>query len=177
MNALRKLMSQFIEEYMGPKISIVALGCGVNLSQLLSIPGASDVVHSIIFPYSTSSVDGLIENYLLGSKIEKYFSELTSKVLTDLAIDLIPIAGGDVIGIGLSGALTTNRYRKGENGVYAGISDGIETIDTQYLELPKLSEEEYKLKSPQEISEIRLSEDLQITKWIIESLINLEIKQ
>lgn len=175
MQELRKLMTRLIAEYKGPKISIVACGAGTNLTQLLSIPGASRIMHGVFAPYSKESIQGLLDSYWEGYKIEKFFAPETSQLFADLALDIVPHDGEEVIGIGICGALTTNRWRKGDNGAFISLASSNEGPECNHMELPKLSEAEYGLKSSENLANLRLAEDLEVCSWVVQSLIDLEI--
>lgn len=134
-------IQKFILEYKGPPISIIALGAGTQISKLLSYPGASKIIESIILPYSRGSVQRLLNSY----KIEKYNSPDLAKSLAEKSLDFTETGVG--IGVGITGALTTNRERKGDNVVY--ICFCIAENDKEYkykefkLKFPKLSSHEF----------------------------------
>jgi nicotinamide mononucleotide (NMN) deamidase PncC len=101
------------------KISVVSCGGGsASLARLSLIPGASKLLHSIDCPYDQTATI----NILRGAGI--YLTETDSMVSRKVALGLGFAAMNRSIrdiGIGVTGAITTNRYRRGNNAAYISI--------------------------------------------------------
>lgn len=160
-------MHEFIQNWNGPKIRIVTAGCGASLSNLLIVPGASRVIDKIYNLYSEESV---LEHLRCDSlpKGTSYVSEWVSKrlCLEEAPYHLID----DIISVSVTGALTTNRYRKGNNEAYVTIGNLKRNAKTFHCQLSKLTEQEYNSFTPDLILQRRKLEDLQVSNFVLEKL-------
>ena len=142
------LTRRFVKEYQGYPVHIVSVGAGNYFSRIELVPGCSRVLDSISLPYSYKSVCSL---FLDGCDHDGYSS--VSKEMVDLMSynvncriqemgTYVPIRT-----VCMTAAVTTTRFRKGNNHAYVTICDMHEDeesgIDkkTWHLQLPKLSEE------------------------------------
>lgn len=125
------------------KIIINACGCGFKFADILKIPGASKMIAGLFFPYS----EDVIEIYAGISK--NFVSQESAKNLVKnnfFAND--GYINDKLIQIGISGAITTNRYRRGNNLAHVYISSvkNYNFVEKSFvIELEKPSEETYNL--------------------------------
>ncbi len=102
------------------KIVLIVSGVGSRaLSWILDIPGASKTLLEGSVPYSTSSLMNVV-----GAPIEKAVSETTAFSMARSAYRrAVKLREDDVevIGIGCTGAITTNRERRGLNHAFIAI--------------------------------------------------------
>lgn len=116
---LRKFVNT--ERIYKPQINVIAAGGGVSLAQLLMVPGSSAYVGGMEFPYEQSVVTELLDSH--SSKFAKAYAE--KAVSAEVACGLAEIAKRKSpmnVGIGITAALTTNRYRRGDNHAYICMS-------------------------------------------------------
>lgn len=141
------------ESLNGSKLRIITTGCGQQLSNLLCWPGASSIIDSIYIPYSSDALN----DYLLQDVPEKSVSLETVKAIINRN------RHKGIACLAISGAITTNRYRKGEHHAYVGILNGDEELYF-YIQLSKLSEQEFQMLTENDILADRMDEDIFISK-------------
>lgn len=141
---------------LGKKIALVSAGGGGSLGLLLSIPGASEFLHSIHLLYDRESTATFLEGY--ARMPEKFVSSEMSSALCD-AMKARVGDREDVIVVGMTCAFTSNRERKGENLVYIS-----ESNRHWKMTLPKkdfsLLQGETSNDTSLNIANLRLTEDL-----------------
>mmetsp|Transcript_27865 Transcript_27865/g.44633 ORF Transcript_27865/g.44633 Transcript_27865/m.44633 type:complete len:471 (+) Transcript_27865:40-1452(+) len=122
-----------------PRIAVCASGGGTRVSQwLLGTPGASASVLEVVFPYHQQALKDYLGNDCQPSS---YCSQDTCQQLArrarQRALNILAKSEGistaatrNVVGVGYTGALATNRERRGEDKCYVGLScsDGFETV-------------------------------------------------
>lgn len=152
-------VQDFVRDYKGPKLSIVVVGGGNFLADILKFPGASAIVEAVYQPYSEPAVRafcGVDEFPAVSAERVKRLEYCT------------PYGEGKVVAI--TAALTTTRYRKGDNHAWYMIA-GMK--EPEHIVLEKLSEEKYNALSYEDILTYRLSEDAQITKIVLDKVMEL----
>ena len=126
------IYKKFVKEYKGPKLTILTFGGGVSLAKLLTIPGASRVIHSINNIYSDEARN---EYFFMKDEEAPEPAKLVSQEWVEWAHReakrLIPRQFSEKLVV-VSAALPTNRLRKGPN--HAWFSDGKMSI---HVELAK----------------------------------------
>lgn len=150
----------------GAMLRIILAGAGINLARIATIPGASAVLDGIIIPYSEVALTDFLQEYL-----DKSVSIEAIQKMLDAGID-----NSNSCTVTITGALTTNRYRKGMNHAYIGISQsGIKRY--WHILLEKLSEEEYNKQSSMQIAARREQEDIIISNATVGLLLGTSIDQ
>lgn len=169
-------LKDLVLHYQGPKLSMMVAGAGVTLAQLQTIPGSSRILHGILLPYS----EDMLLKILSGDRKDSYeksdkFKAVSAEVAEMMALRArLLTKDRSAVGIGITGALTTNRYRKGENGGYIAVcynkGGEVKTFSTKFS-LPKLDEAVYNQLDIDEISGIRESEDQQVAELVCNALL------
>ena len=139
------------------KGSLVVTGCGSNsLSWLLSVAGASKTILTTYVPYSKKSLEVFLGKQLLNHVSEKESINIADKAYEN-SLDLIkPEDKISVFGLGCTGAISTNRIRKGEDKAYISIrSENSITSYSIFFDKERRD---------------RTSEDIIISKQIINSI-------
>tara|TARA_Y100000590_G_scaffold39395_2_gene42164 strand:+ start:572 stop:1117 length:546 start_codon:yes stop_codon:yes gene_type:complete len=116
-------------------IGIVATGGGMqSISWLLSTPGASKTMLFVDVPYSKSALHKLTgeKNSFLNIETAYNFAQNAYQ----RGSNLLDTPKENILGIGWSSALTTNRIRKGKNICYVAICTNTKEIGAR-LELKK----------------------------------------
>lgn len=156
-----KHFMDFVDQYQGPPLGIVALGAGGSLSRLTTVPGVSRVLDHITNSWSKRSARDML--WELDTQADTF--KFVSSEVVEAIIHLESRDDDDVLPVAITGALTTNRWRKGDNHAYVAIGD-----EFYHIRLPKLTEEEYKLKGPLSIAMIREWEDMIVTMFVLKTL-------
>lgn len=162
----------FISNYNGQPLVIVATGAGSHLFGLTQFPGASKVIYATECPYSEEAVARLITSQGMEPPIA---SSVSLKMLEYLDKAVLKKYGSDLCRVVVTGALITNRYRRGNDHAYISI-DG----EFYYIKLPKLTEMAHALAlessvkqlMTNNISDYRLIDDENISNWILKTLLN-----
>jgi len=149
-----------IHSIIGVKGSVVITGCGINaLSWLFSIPGTSNTILTSYVPYSKNSLQEF-----LGKKLTHHVSEEEAINMAEKAYekskDFLDQSENDTIlfGLGCTGAISTNRERKGEDRAHIAIKT-LNSLDSFSLYFDKNNRD-------------RISEDIIISKQIINCIAN-----
>jgi hypothetical protein len=177
----------FVKNYDGNKLSIVATGGGVSLGLIALVPGASKVLHSFYCPYETrESIEFINKNYPPATREGPAFSK--KAVSPDSAEELFmalwtknKVDGHTCIhNIAVTAACSTTRYRRGENQAFIAFQNQ-DTLEDEIWQL-KLS----KAKSEAEhnllvetggIYMLRALEDNMIARTAIRLAAGFEEKQ
>ena len=162
-----ELIKRFVRDYDGPKLAITSAGGGASFADLLKIPGSSRIIHSIRFPCHREAVERCLDE-----TGRKFYQEkaVSLRVATDLAWGSFKL-GDDVISIGVTSSLTSDRHRKGLNESCLVISwpqgkSQLESINLVYQkleELPNTTQEEFSKK--------RIEEDQDIVSYCLRKLL------
>jgi len=134
-------LERFVGNYTGPRIAAVISGGGVSLSGLALIPGASGVLYEVSCPYDTLATERTI---YLGNSMTRYFHKkaVSGDAAWEMARAFENLHPYNTKVIAITSALTTTRFRRGENQAFICIGDG--NINSVYnLKLTKLPEEIY----------------------------------
>lgn len=135
-------LQEFVKSYTGPKLRLLFTGVGSFATGILGIPGASNVVESIFVPYSKESVVSLIleKHPTPHDFLEAGYSSVSLEMVNGLHACNSRKAEG-LLPVTVTGAITSTRYRRGEN--HAFIAMGLGSVDIYHLQLDKLKEEEH----------------------------------
>jgi nicotinamide mononucleotide (NMN) deamidase PncC len=160
------MLIPLLKEKLGSnKLRIIVTGAGISLADLAIIPGASEIIDGIIIPYSKEALNGLLDQ-----EVEKSVSKETVAAL----LQFDPSA--PITTVAISGGITTNRYRKGDNHAYIGI--GAHGIFKYYhVNLDKLSEEEYSKLNFESVAMLRHNEDTTISSIVINILLGKHLDE
>lgn len=159
---LNEILIDLVKFYKEDPIVIITSGAGIGLSNVLRIPGSSNVIHECTNLYSVTSLSRT-------SLIYKFVSVEQVKELHYLIFKQGIYNDPNDRCLSIVGALTTNRWRKGPNHAYI-MYGTINDYRIYHVELPKLSEEEYNKLSPDDIIQLRQKEDDQVcyaALWIL----------
>lgn len=161
-------LNEFVKKYSGPKLAITITGGGVSFAEIASIPGVSNILHSIYIPYS----DKALKKYILQHNLIIETSAVSEKRIYQLFNCSIS-ENPNCLHIIISAALTTTRYRKGKNHAMIFVAENKTDTDMDFceLELEKLDEPEYDfLIGIHGLETLRKKEDQQITYKVLELL-------
>lgn len=112
------VLSDFVANYnKDKKLYIVAAGCGWNLAQLISIPGASKVIDSIRLLYSKQSWLSLTHGLY---PIDDEFKYVSKKGL-DYIVQTFDTRL-DTINIAITASLPSNYEKRSKNQVFLNIN-------------------------------------------------------
>ena len=142
------------------KGSLVATGCGSNsLSWLLSVSGASKTILTTYVPYSKKSLE-----LYLGKELSNHVSEQEAINIAEKAyqnsIKLLDSEDNiSVFGLGCTGAISTNRIRKGEDKAFISIRSK-NHLNTYSIFFDKSKRD-------------RISEDIIVSKQIINTIAHI----
>lgn len=167
-------LRQVIRNWRGPKVTIAAAGCGASLAGILNIPGCSKFLDGLYFPYGFGHVErncaGWVDNYFSAECAAKLADNLYNKYCTRRAASDLD----QEIFIGISAALITDRYRKGDEGFYLNaICEGSRYIIQPCGEIwPHRTEESYRHMNLYDIIERRIYQDRLITDKVMHLLNN-----
>ena len=116
-------------------IGIVATGGGMqSISWLLSVPGASKTMVFVEVPYSITAVRKFTGQSKSFVNIETAYNFAQNAY--QKSNNLLETPNKNVLGIGWSSALTTNRIRRGKNVCYIALCTNTQEIGV-FLELKK----------------------------------------
>ncbi|MFN3236381.1 MAG: CinA family protein [Pseudomonadales bacterium] len=113
------------------RFEIAVTGGGASvISQLLSVPGASNSVLNAVVPYSFAALSQYI-----GTEPEGACSEHTARRMASRAyLSAISKYSGKVLGIGATAALQTNRLRRGADRIHVAVQTR-QSLKTYRLDL------------------------------------------
>jgi len=171
--AFEEYLLEFVQNYKGPKLAIVATGGGIQLGNIAMVPGGSNVLHSFYCPYETQESVNFIERNLPGRGqlfLQKAVSADSAGLLyKGLCVQNAGFYNGQgvqnagfphVRNLAVTASCTTTRYRRGDNQAFIAFQNAeTQQIEVWHLKLPKRSEEEHKNSSPEELYTLRLRED------------------
>ena len=168
-------LADLVNHYKGPKLSIMVAGAGVTLAQLQTIPGCSRILHGIYLPYSEQSLLSLLAKEGREYAAKPHFKAVSAEVAEMMALRArLLTKDREAVGIGITGALTTNRYRKGDNGGYVAVcmskNGEVKTFCTSFS-LPKLPEAEYNQLNVDAVNNLRLLEDCQVSELVCNAIL------
>lgn len=169
-----------IQNYTGPKIVFIVTGGGIGITDLVKTMGASKLIHAIHIPYDSDEAIRFVTQNIrlpLPEGMEpldldniKHVSESWAKHLCNAG--LIEYQHTDCKIVAITAALSTNRYRKGENHAWIAIGTNKANIETHHVQLSKLTEEEHEKFFPGYVDWKRGAEDREITKFVVDSIFN-----
>jgi nicotinic acid mononucleotide adenylyltransferase len=167
-----------IQNYTGPKIVLIVTGGGIGVTDLVKTMGASKLIHAVHIPYDSDEAIRFVTQNIrlpLPEGMEpldldniKHVSESWAKHLCNAG--LIEYQHTDCKIIAITAALSTNKYRKGDNHAWIASGTSKDNIKTHHIKLEKLTEEEHEKFFPGYVDWKRGSEDRQITKFVIDSI-------
>ena len=150
-----------IHSDVGIKGSLVITGCGINaLSWLFSVPGTSNTILTSYVPYSKNSL-----KEFLGKDLTHHVSEEEAINMAEKAYEKNEIfldkseTNTQLFGLGCTGAISTNRERKGEDRAHIAIKT-YSSLSSFSIYFDKKNRD-------------RLSEDIIISKQIINCIANI----
>jgi len=168
-----------VQKYNGPQVMFVITGGGMGVVDLVKVMGASKLIHTIHIPYDANEaihfVTQNIQLPLTGKAKEVDFKNV--KHVSEEWATLLCEAGlveqeETCRVIAITAALTTNRYRKGENQAWIADGTNADNIKTYHLALSKLSEQDHQKFFPGYVDWKRSSEDRQVTDFVFDLLFN-----
>lgn len=133
---------------------VMIAGGGMSVADILKVPGGSRFIHHISIAQRFAFSDGVTA-----------VSENGVAEMIDAAAWLSePVSDARNL-VAVSAALTTDRYRKGENHAYIRINGQF-----CHLTLPKLREDEYVEMTPDLIRRLRMAEDIIVSNVVIDAM-------
>lgn len=123
-------MTKFVTQYEGPKLSLLFTGLGADAAQIVAIAGASRVVYDIQIPYAREAVEAITGPLDAPSVSKEQVLALHARTCPQ-----------GVRKVTVTGAITSTRYRRGENHAYIAIdsTDG-GPVRTWHMSLRKMDE-------------------------------------
>lgn len=168
---LNNATQNFRRNYSGPRIAFLISGGGYSCLNFRQLPGASRILDQAVEPYSPGSfADFLNEN---GDTVFDENSRFCDEEVLNPAVEAIEnyAGGGSIFGVVVTAALTTDRYRQGQNRAFIGFSDGRRFK----LNLPKLDQQSHETllnSAPHLIDEHRHQEDNLVGQVVLALIMN-----
>jgi len=169
---IKKLLARLVDEYRGDPLAIVATGAAISLGQLATVPGSSRILDSFCVPYSYES-----SKYIVG-KVKEEGSDFPSPVSEATAILLTKgtkaITDRPCCFVSITGAVITNRYRRGDNYAFICVSKDslFKTYKIKLTKHPELFYTILKKEAPEVIQTIRDRQDIIVASQVIAILLN-----
>lgn len=173
----------FRKNYTGPKIAFLISGGGYSCLKFRQFPGASSIIEQAIEPYSGLSFANFLNDAIaattacsLDGEPQPYYDENSSfcnQEILDPAIRSMEnyVDSEETLIVVVTAALTTNRYRLGENRAFIGFSDGRRFK----LSLPKINEPSHAFmlsNAPSLLDEHRFREDSLVGQVVLALIMN-----
>lgn len=164
-NAFRKM-------YNGPRIAFLISGGGYSCLNFRQLPGASRILDQAVEPYSSNSFADFL-NSNLDVNLYDDNSRFCDESILDEAVYALEnyVNNSEVLCVVVTSALTTDRFRRGDNRALIAFSDGRRFR----LSLPKLEEQfhNYLTQNNQSIlDKIRLEEDNILGQVVLSLIMN-----
>jgi hypothetical protein len=173
MTDYEKFLTRLVAAYKGKKIIGVVAGGGVSLARIAMVPGSSKILGAMWMPYGEDETITWMEAREVNPVA---FSEhaVCGAAAGELFSALAHVYGDNNAIVAVTGSLTTNRYRKGDNQAFIAVT----TEDIYRLTFDKLPEEVYsdpvKPWADQKIFYKRQEEDEQIAEVALKLLTGFE---
>lgn len=169
----------FKELYKGPPISLWITGGGFSFLDMLKTPGCSKFLDSVVIPYSEGSIRAKMDEVGLWNG---HKSSCSQEAIEDYVYYLwrnSPRYSSYCRCMAVSAALTTYRYRKGENRAFISMIDSNvyfkkENLVTYELTLDHTPESRYiddNKHKDEIIDSIRMNEDRKISDLMMKILV------
>lgn len=173
---MNKALSYFQENYKGKKIIFYITGGGITIADLMKYPGISSIIEAVYLPYGRNTNENFVlynsgENRGTLERLGFCSFEANKLYLTSLK-DFYNLTDEFVYVI-VNCALTTTRYRKGENKAYITIEEGNQIINKE-LTLYKIDEEVYNVLPKEEIKNIRIQQDEKVALVVLSLLLKTQ---
>ena len=150
--------AEFVNMYKGPKMAILVTGGGVNLASIAMAPGASRVLNSFFCPYATEETLNFIREYH-PSPPSTMPSSMVSSEAARLLGEAMEAKFPDCNILVVTAACTTNRWRRGENQAFIACKSQYGVLEVWHLKVPKATEADYAVMTPNMIAQLREAED------------------
>lgn len=123
LEAFDKYLLKVVNEYQGPKLAFMVAGAGASLARLATIPGASRILHEVACPYDVEATKRYIKDSL---GHVRYFSSkaVSADSAWEISRALVQRVPEGVIAVGVTGAATSTRYRRGNNEAFISVGQG-----------------------------------------------------
>lgn len=169
-----QMIHDFFEKFVSaehpycPKISAICVGGGASLALLQTIPGSSKFVSGIYLPYDTATVASEMESELGTDASVRYMEKAVQhRVALDLA-EMARRRSPDGVGVGVTAALQTNRYRRGDNQAYIAFTESDYKMASVYhLMFPRLDEKAFEFAMAAGLAALRRNQDEVISQLIL----------
>lgn len=160
-HSIETATQKFRKDYTGPQIAFFIAGGGFSALDFRRFPGGSKIYHTAIEPYNVDTANFLTQ--FAGADIPDptafafVHPEQTLQALQALQNYC---NRPNLLHVVINAALTTDRYRRGDNRAFISTSRG----DSYAVKLNKLNEDQYNALSsrPEAIDRIREEEDRKI---------------
>jgi hypothetical protein len=166
--------SLFLKEFVStkhpyePKLCAICVGGGASLSLIQTIPGSSRLMGGIYLPYDNAVVATMLSDELGDEASKRYHEKSVQKKVAEDFASIAMRKSPDGTGIGITAALTTNRFRKGDTHAFISFASNDWRVRTTYhLRLSKLPEEHHKDANLSGLSVVRATEDETIARLAI----------
>lgn len=156
-----------------PRLSAYCIGGGASLAHLMCVPGSSKLVSGIYLPYDNNVVATELDETIGSEASIRYMEKaVQAKVALDLA-EMARRKNPDGVGIGVTAALTTNRYRKGDTHAFIAFTESDWKIATVHHVSFKKMEENYH-SNENVVARQRLWEDEILSRLVISIVYGFE---
>jgi len=126
-----------VETYRGPKLSLLFTGCGARAAEIVSVPGASEVLYDLHIPYAREAVEALI-----GANDSSAVSAAMVRRLHDRKVPK------GALRVTVTAAITSTRYRRGNNHAYIMVDHPLQPTEPRvwHMKLEKMEERLHRSK-------------------------------
>lgn len=143
---LREYLKAFVRDYDGPQISVLAAGAAISVIDVTKIPGSSRVLYGFHAPYATEATCEFINTNFCGESAHNFKLKCVSETAAfDLLLSLERYnkkhGEWNLCNVAVTGAVTTNRYRRGNNHSFIAFRNKEMLVEVWHHNLMKLPEE------------------------------------
>lgn len=176
MNRINNIIRSRIDQLLAiwpddTKLHVTLAGAGGSLGMLLAVPGISRVLARVNMLYDNSEV----------LRAVGMSGENVKLVSRDIAIGLAcgAIEEADhtrnIISVGATSAITSNRYRRGDNQIWVHIKNSGNNCErpaiTENCQFPKMPQDEHERASDEHVRFYRETQDMEVSAFILDKLI------
>lgn len=131
-----------VKNYAGPKLRLLMTGVGSYATGIIGIPGSSAMIDSVYVPYSKESVAELLERlHPNAAEVLENAGSVSQEMVVALHLCNSHNLRG-ALPITITGAITTTRYRRGENHAFIAFGHP-SSMEVYHLKFDKIPEEDH----------------------------------
>lgn len=170
--SLNTVIQTFRENYKGLPLAFFIAGGGFSCLDFRRYPGSSKMYHTAVEPYNEDTVN-FLNKFADAGIADPHNFNFVNPEGTLQALEALEnyCDNSGLAYVVVNSALTTDRWRRGDNRAYIALSNG----DIFIFKLSKLDEDSYRIlseKNPRAIDEYRRREDDKVGQVVLSILLN-----